>query len=328
MTRATVPLLAVRDLHVAFDTPAGRLTAVDGISFAIEPGATLALVGESGCGKSLTALALLRLLPPGGRITSGTIQFQGKDLLAQDPEAMRRLRGRDLAMVFQEPTSALNPVFRCGDQLAETIRAHVKCTRAEARERGLEMLRRVHLPDPSRVARAYPHELSGGMCQRVALALALACGPSLLIADEPTTALDVTIQAQICDLLLEIQAATGMALLLVSHDLGLVAGMADRIAIMYAGRIVEQGPTRAVFEAPRHPYTLGLLRSLPTLQPHPGRLPSIPGSVPGLDEVPPYCRFQPRCSHALEVCTRDDPQPRNVAAEHEIACFAELRERP
>jgi oligopeptide/dipeptide ABC transporter ATP-binding protein len=323
------PLLELRDLRVVFATEAGPARAVDGVSFAIAPGETLGLVGESGCGKTVTALSILRLVgDAGGRIAGGEVRFRGRSLLGLAEPELRAVRGREIGIVFQDPTAALNPVFTCGDQVAEMFRVHLRCGRREARDRGLEMLRRVHLPDPERVARAYPHELSGGMCQRVMIAIALACGPSLLVADEPTTALDVTIQAQICELLLEMQAETGMALLLITHDLGLVAGLADRIALMYAGRIVEQGPVAQVLASPRHPYTLGLLRSLPSLEDPPGRLQAIPGTVPHPARLPSYCRFHDRCDFRVERCHLDDPALREVGAGHSIACFVDVGEAP
>ena len=329
MSPSSAPLLEVRDLHVVFASEAGPARAVDGVSFAIGPGETLGLVGESGCGKSVTALAILRLVDgAGGRVTSGDILYRGRSLFELSGTELRRVRGREIGIVFQDPTTALNPVFTCGDQVAEMFRVHLGCGRSEARDRALDMFRRVHLPDPQRMARSYPHELSGGMNQRVMIAVALACGPSLLVADEPTTALDVTIQAQICDLLLEIQSETGMALLLISHDLGLVAGLADRVALMYAGRIVEHGPVNQVLRSPRHPYTLGLLRSIPSLEPRPGRLPAIPGSVPHPARLPDHCRFHDRCAFRIERCRREDPSPRRVADGQEVACFVDIEEVP
>jgi oligopeptide/dipeptide ABC transporter ATP-binding protein len=329
MSASPVPLLEVRDLRVVFASEAGPARAVDGVSLVIAPGETLGLVGESGCGKSVTALAILRLVDgAGGRVSGGDVLYRGRSLLGLSGSELRRVRGREIGIVFQDPTAALNPVFTCGDQVAEMFRVHLECSRSEARARALDMLRRVHLPDPERVARSYPHELSGGMNQRVMIAVALACGPSLLLADEPTTALDVTIQAQICELLLEIQAETGMALLLISHDLGLVAGLADRVALMYAGRIVEQGPLDRVLESPRHPYTLGLLRSIPSLEPRAGRLTAIPGSVPHPARLPDHCRFHDRCAFRIERCRLEDPAPRRVAEGHEAACFVDVEEVP
>ena len=315
-------LLDVRGLRTSFTTDAGRFNAVDAVSFAIEPGRTLGLVGESGCGKTVTALSILRLVPgPAGRIVSGDILFRGQSLLDLDEGEMRRLRGSEIGMVFQEPTGSLNPVLSCGEQVAEVVSVHRRLPRRAARERALEMLRRVHLPDPEHVASRYPHQLSGGMCQRVMLAMALACEPSLLIADEPTTALDVTIQAQILDLLRELQAQFHMAILLITHDLGVVAELADRVAVMYAGRVVESGSVERVFASPRHPYTLGLLGSLPRLERHPGPLPAIPGSVPHPARLPAYCRFHERCSYRIERCRLEDPPPELLEPGHEVRCF-------
>jgi peptide/nickel transport system ATP-binding protein len=324
MTETRAPLLEVKDLQVVFDTEAGPARAVDGISFTLEPGETLGLVGESGCGKTVTALAMLRLVPSPGRIAGGSIRYRGRNLLELDTAALRRVRGREIAMVFQDPVSALNPVLSCGSQLEEVVRVHQGCSRHAARERAFELLDRVHLADARRVARAYPHELSGGMCQRVMLAMALAGEPSVLVADEPTTALDVTIQAQICELLQELQAASGMALLLITHDLGLVAGMAARVAIMYAGRIVEQAPAPALFAAPRHPYTLGLLHSLLGRASATGRLPGIPGVVPDPARLPTHCRFQPRCPVRVDRCAREDPPERLVGPAHSTCCFVDI----
>jgi peptide/nickel transport system ATP-binding protein len=322
---ATEPLVDVRDLRVLFPSEAGPARAVDGVSLAIAPGEAVGLVGESGCGKSVTALTILGLVEDaGGRIAGGEVRFRGRNVHALSEPELRRVRGREIGMVFQDPTSALNPVFTCGDQVAEMFRVHLGASRSEAHDRALEMLGRVHLPDPARVARAYPHELSGGMNQRVMIAIALACGPSLLIADEPTTSLDVTIQAQICDLLLEMQAETGMALLLISHDLGLVAGLADRVALMYAGRIVEEGPAESVLLAPRHPYTIGLLRSLPSLEASGGRLQAIPGTVPHPGRLPAYCHFHDRCGYRIERCRQVDPALHAVGDRHTVACIVDV----
>ncbi len=318
------PLLEVRDLRVRFETERGPADVVNGMSFTIAAGETLALVGESGCGKTVTALAILRLLGAAGRIVGGEVRFDGRNVLDLAPRELRALRGRAIGMVFQDPVASLNPVLSCGDQIAEVVRAHAACSRLEARARALELLRRVRLPDPERQARAYPHQMSGGMCQRVGIALALAGAPRLLIADEPTTALDVTVQAQLCDLLRELQAETGMALLLVSHDLGLVAGLADRVAIAYAGHVVESAPVERLFAAPQHPYTRGLLRALPDIEAGARPFTAIPGSVPHPAEVPPYCRFQPRCTHRIAVCGREDPAPRAVQPEHWVACWVDV----
>lgn len=324
----TAPLLVVEDLRVRYNTELGPADVVDGVSFTLAAGETLGLVGESGCGKSVTARAILRLVEPAGAIVGGDIRLNGTSLLGLDRAGLRAVRGKQIGMVFQDPVASLNPVLTCGDQLREVVRAHHACRAGEARARALELLRRVRLPDPERQARAYPHELSGGMCQRVALALALAGEPRLLIADEPTTALDVTVQAQLCELLLELQAETGLAILLISHDLGLVAGLAHRVAILYAGRIVEYAPAGRIFGAPRHPYTHGLLRALPALDSPPGVFAAIPGTVPHPAAVPPYCRFHARCPDRIERCGHDDPVRRQVAPGHEVACHVDLVAAP
>jgi peptide/nickel transport system ATP-binding protein len=317
-----MPLLEVRDLRIAFPAAAGEVYAVDGVSFALDTGATLGLVGESGCGKTMTALSLLRLVPEPGRIAAGEILFDGRDLRALRAAEMRALRGDEIAMIFQEPTASLNPLFTVGDQIAETVRRHEKVGRRTARERAVEMLHRVEIPEPERRADAYPHEISGGMRQRVMIAMALSCGPRLLIADEPTTALDVTIQAQILDLLAGLQARLGMALLLVTHDLGVVAERSNEVAVMYAGRIVECGPVADVFAAPLHPYTRGLLHSIP----HPGRdgqrrLTAIPGTVPALGQLPSGCRFRDRCPLAVAACAAQDPPLLAHRPAHFAACI-------
>jgi oligopeptide/dipeptide ABC transporter ATP-binding protein len=309
-----VPLLEIEDLRVAF----GAAAPVDGVSLALDAGRTLGLVGESGCGKTLTALAVMRLVPPPGRITAGRVCFDGQDLLALDERAMRDVRGRAVGMVFQEPMTALNPVVSIGEQVAEAVALH-GAARAAARARAVEMLRLVEIPDAERRAAAYPHQLSGGMRQRVMLAVALACQPALLIADEPTTALDVTIQAQVLDLLAALQRRLGMAVLLVTHDLGVVAERADAVAIMYAGRIVESGAATTIFAAPRHPYTRGLLASLPAPGSR-GRLDAIPGTVPDALHLPSGCRFRDRCREAIADCARVDPPLRDIGAGHRVAC--------
>src|SRR5579859_1029619 len=265
MATSPAPLLEVEDLKTHFFTRDGVVRAVDGLSFAIHPGETLALVGESGCGKSVTSLSVMRLVASPGRIVAGAIRFGGRDLLAVSEPAMRRVRGNEISMVFQEPMTSLNPVLTVGGQIAEALRLHRGMGRAEAAARAIEMLRLVHIPEAARRAAEYPHQMSGGMRQRVMIAMALACGPKLLIADEPTTALDVTIQAQILDLMRELQAKTGAAILLITHDLGVVAEMAQRVVVMYAGRKVEEAPVHELFARPRHPYTRGLMNSMPHL---------------------------------------------------------------
>ena len=316
------PLLEVIDLQTHFHTEDGVVRAVDGVSYALQPGETLAVVGESGSGKSVTALSILRLIAsPPGRIESGRIVFRGRDLLALPESEMRDLRGRAISMIFQEPMTSLNPVHTCGEQVAEVVRLHERVDRAAARARALEMFRLVGIPSPEQRLDEYPHQMSGGMRQRVMIAMALACRPALLIADEPTTALDVTIQAQILDLLQRLRQELGMAVLLITHDLGVVAETADRVAVMYAGQVVEQCTTREAFRATRHPYTAGLLASLPRLGSDADRLRVIPGQVPDAAAFPSGCRFHPRCPIAVERCRRDMPTLRDVGGGHLARCF-------
>jgi oligopeptide/dipeptide ABC transporter ATP-binding protein len=317
-----VALLDIRDLRVVFPSPDGEARVVDGVSLALEPGDTLGLVGESGCGKTMTALAILRLVPPPGRIAGGSIELGGRDLLALPERAMRALRGGEVGMVFQEPMTSLNPVLTVGEQIIEAIRLHHSVARRQAREQAIEMLRLVEIPEPARRLDEYPHQLSGGMRQRVMIAMALACAPRLLIADEPTTALDVTIQAQILDLLSSLQARLGMAVLLVTHDLGIVAERSDAVAIMYAGRIVERGAVNDIFAAPLHPYTRGLLHSIPKVgAARQRRLDAIPGVVPDLLHLPSGCRFRDRCGLALDACATTDPPLVEHAPGHFAACI-------
>ena len=300
------PLLTVERLTTVFDTARGPVPAVDDVSFEIGAGETLGIVGESGSGKSVTALSIMRLVQPPGRIAAGALVFKGRDLLALDEREMQRVRGAGIALIFQEPMTALNPVFRVGDQIAETLRVHGRATRREARGKSIELLRAVRITHPESRVDDYPHQLSGGMRQRVLIAMALACQPSLVIADEPTTALDVTIQAEILDLLREMKSALDLSLLLITHDLGVIAETADRVAVMYAGRIVETGPVRDIFRSPAHPYTRGLLASMPGGHPG-GRLRAIEGSVPMLGDLPPGCAFNPRCPDRFDPCTTAPP---------------------
>jgi oligopeptide/dipeptide ABC transporter ATP-binding protein len=317
-----MPLLEVRDLRVAFATAAGDVPAVDGVSFAIDAGETLGLVGESGCGKTVTALSILRLLGPRGRIVSGEIVFDGRNVLTLPERELRSVRGRQIAMIFQEPMSSLNPVFTVGNQIAEAIRVHEGASRKEARRRAIELLDLVEIPDPDRRVDEYPHQMSGGMRQRVMIAMALSCRPRLLIADEPTTALDVTIQAQILDLLGGLRQRLGMTVLLVTHDFGIVAQHADRTVVMYAGRVVETAPVRAIFAQPLHPYTRGLLRSIPgTGLTRAHRLETIPGVVPDPLRLPSGCRFRDRCDAAVSDCAAADPPLSEVEAGHSAACL-------
>ena len=324
MTAGTeqAPLLEVRDLETHFTTGAGVFKAVDGVSLSLGRGETLGLVGESGCGKSVTSLSIMRLIPqPPGRIAGGRIVLEGRDLLALGEDEMRRVRGDRIAMIFQEPMTSLNPVHTIGNQIVETIRLHRDVSPAEARTRAVEMLRLVRMPSPETRIDDYPHQLSGGMRQRVMIAMALACDPRVLIADEPTTALDVTIQAQILDLLRDLRDRTGTAIVLITHDLGVVAELADRVAVMYAGRIVEEAPVKALFGDPQHPYTLGLLASIPGLSGPGERLTAIEGSVPNPYAVPEGCRFHPRCPFAIDRCRQQAPSLTELSQDHRVACW-------
>ena len=313
-------LLEVSNLTTVFDTPRGPVAAVDDVSFEIEAGETLGLVGESGSGKSVTALSIIRLVQPPGRVAGGRIVFNGQDLLTLDEKAMRSVRGAGIALIFQEPMTALNPVFRVGDQIAETLLVHGRANRREAKAKAIELLRAVRIPDPASRVNDYPHQLSGGMRQRVLIAISLACQPSLVIADEPTTALDVTIQAEILDLLREMKRAMNLSLLLITHDLGVIAETADRVAVMYAGRIVEMAPVRAIFRNPAHPYTRGLLASMPGGSPG-QRLRAIDGSVPLLGSLPPGCSFNPRCPDRFEPCTAAPPPDYPAGPEQTAKCY-------
>jgi oligopeptide/dipeptide ABC transporter ATP-binding protein len=319
-------LLEVGELRVSFPGSRGRVVPVDGVSFTLSRGETLALVGESGAGKSLTSLALLRLVPPPGRIDPGAaLRLDGTDLLGLEGEALRRIRGRRIAMVFQDPMTSLNPVLTIGDQISETIRAHFRLPAREARRRAESLLTEVGLGDSTDRYGSYPHQLSGGMRQRVMLAIALAAEPDLLIADEPTSALDVTVQAQILELLDRLKAARAMAVLLITHDLGIVAGRADRVAVMYAGRIVEEAPVDRLFAQPAHPYTKGLLASLPRLRGPRKPLGAIPGSVPVPGQWPVGCRFHPRCPQAMPRCLTEPPVV-PLAAGHSMRCWLGVKE--
>ena len=302
------PLLRIQDLKVHFDTDDGVLHAVDGVNFHIDRSETLGVVGESGCGKSVTAMTIMKLLAmPPGRIANGQIWFEGQDLVQADAQAMRSLRAKEIAMIFQEPMSALDPVFTVGEQISEGFRSHFPERAHEARERAIDMLAKVGIPLPERRYHEYPHQLSGGMRQRVMIAMALICEPALLVADEPTTALDVTVQAQIIALLSELSERTGTALLFITHDLGVVAETCTRMVTMYAGEVVEDAPVDDALVKPLHPYTSGLLGSLPGHAERHSRLVSIPGRVPSPDQMPEGCRFQPRCSHARDVCLQVQP---------------------
>jgi len=318
-------LLDVEDLVTSFYTRDGVVRAVSGITFHIDRGEVLGLVGESGCGKSVTSLSIMRLVAKPGRIERGAIRFQGQDLLKLSGDDMRKVRGERIAMIFQQPTSSLNPVWVAGRQIAEVLEIHRGMKRKAALGRALELLRMVGVPDPERRLKAYPHELSGGMAQRIMIAMALACEPELLIADEPTTALDVTIQAQILDLMRHLREETGTAILLITHDLGVVAEMCDRVAVMYAGEIVEQTDVHTLFARPSHPYTRGLIGSIPVPGIIRDSLEVIPGNVPNLIDLPPACRFAPRCRirelEAVAGCTEVRPELRSLAAGHDVRCF-------
>jgi peptide/nickel transport system ATP-binding protein len=323
-------LLEIENLQTHFRTPDGVNRAVDGVSFALEAGQTLAIVGESGCGKSVTAMSILRLIPePPGKI-AGAIRFAGKDLLKVSEAAMRDIRGNDISMVFQEPMTSLNPVLTIGRQIAETLRLHQNFGKKAAEDRAVEILDLVGIPEPRRRAAAYPHALSGGMRQRVMIAIALACHPKLLIADEPTTALDVTIQAQILDLMRDLKRRVGAAIMLITHDLGVVAELAEEVVVMYAGRKVEQAPVEQLFRTPRHPYTQGLLGALPklgsSLSSHETRLAEIPGVVPSLKERIPGCVFASRCAFATDLCRQAAPALEAKAFGHVVACHYAPRE--
>jgi oligopeptide/dipeptide ABC transporter ATP-binding protein len=334
-------LLEVKKLQTYFPTRAGLVRAVDGVSFYLDRGELLGLVGESGCGKSITALSIMRLIAPPGRIVGGQIDFDGRSLLALSDAAMRAIRGNDIAMIFQDPMTSLNPVFTVGEQIAEALRLHRKLSRKDARRASIEAMKEVAIPDPERRVNDYPHQLSGGMRQRVMIAMALACDPKLLIADEPTTALDVTIQAQILELLNELRKTRELGVLLITHDLGVVAEVADRVAVMYTGRIVEESPVDELFARPKHPYTEGLLRSVPKLTAEhvvkKERLETIEGVVPRPTDLPPGCHFAPRCSYRLPRCTEAEIPLYDLEGGVQVRCVlfdpasvvgADLRVRP
>lgn len=317
------PLLRVSNLITEFETDEGRVRAVDDISFSIDVGETLGIVGESGCGKSVTALSIMRLLPqPMGHIMGGEILLNGEDLTRANLGRMEELRGASISMIFQEPMTALNPVHTIGRQLTEILYLHMSIKKRDATRRAVEMLDRVGIPSPELRMGEYPHQLSGGMRQRVIIAMALACKPSLLIADEPTTALDVTIQAQILELIKELQHEMGMAVILITHDLGVIAETSDSVAVMYAGRMAEQGTVYDIFDRPRHPYSQGLLASIPRLETEPkSELPIIEGMVPGLMDLPPGCRFENRCPHRIDVCSKRAPRIEKMNGTHSVSCI-------
>ena len=319
------PLLEVKNLKTYFFTEDGVVKAVDGVDITVKPGEVLGLVGESGCGKSVTSLSIMRLIGIPGKIVEGEILFEGRDLLNLSEAEMVDMRGNRISMVFQQPQSSLNPVFKVGDQVGEVFQIHQNMGREESWERAVDLLRLVGIPDPESKAHAYPHEMSGGQAQRVMIAMALALNPQLLLADEPTTALDVTIQAQILDLISDLRYRMGTAVVLITHDLGVIAEMADRVAVMYAGRIVEQSGIKALFDKPLHPYTQGLIASIPVLGKIQDRLDVIPGSVPNLIGLPPGCKFAPRCrsrvEYELTICTEIEPDLVPVLPKHTVRCW-------
>jgi oligopeptide/dipeptide ABC transporter ATP-binding protein len=325
MSGAAPHLLEVENLSTYYFTRDGVVKAVDGVDLRIDRGEILGLVGESGCGKSVTSLSILRLVGEPGKVVSGSIRFEGEELLTKTIHEMQSIRGDRISMIFQQPVSSLNPVYTAGFQIAEVYEVHQNLKRKVGLEKAVEMLSRVGISDPVRRAKSYPHELSGGMAQRVMIAMALAAGPELLVADEPTTALDVTIQAQILDLMRQLRADMGMAIILITHDLGIVAEMADRVAVMYAGRIVEEAPTPELFARPKHPYTVGLIGSVPIIGTRKEWLEVIPGRVPNLIDLPPGCRFASRCGarvdNNLEICTVTEPDLLEVEPGHKVRCW-------
>jgi len=323
-----VALLEIKGLKTHFKTDDGWLHAVDGVDIAIDAGETVCVVGESGCGKSVTAKTVMKLIDmPPGKIVDGQVLWQGRDLVPLSSQQMQAIRAKEIAIIFQEPMTSLNPVFTVGEQIAESLRLHEGLSRKDAMDRAVEMLRLVRIPTPERRVHDYPHQFSGGMRQRVMIAIALACKPKLLIADEPTTALDVTIQAQILDLMSELKDSMGMAVMLITHAMGVVAEVAQRVVVMYAGKVVEEAPVEALFASPRHPYTQGLIRSIPRIDlaaTHKTRLEAIPGTVPKLIEPGEGCRFAGRCRHATDACRAATPPLREVAPGHKVACILEV----
>ncbi len=316
------PLLQVKNLKTYFYTDEGIARAVDGVSFEVEKGQTLGLVGESGCGKSVSSLSIMKLIPnPPGKIVAGDILFREENLLNVPEDKMRHIRGNEISMIFQEPMTSLNPVFTCGNQIEEAIILHQGLSKKDARDQAIEMLKKVGIPAPEQRVDEYPHQLSGGMRQRVMIAMALSCNPSLLIADEPTTALDVTIQAQILDLLNKLQEEFHMAIIMITHDLGVIAEIADRVAVMYAGRIVEYGDVKDIFNNPQHPYTEGLLESIPKVNELRDRLTVISGTVPNPTNFPKGCRFNPRCQDIMDICKVKSPGRTAASSKHDVSCW-------
>lgn len=315
-------LLEVKDLRTYFYTDDGVVKAVDGVNFSIETGKTLGIVGESGCGKSVTAMSILRLIAqPPGKIVDGTAIFEEKDLLKISEKEMRDVRGNEISVIFQEPMTSLNPVFTVGFQIGEVLILHQKLSKEEAMERAIQMIKLVGIPNAERIAEEYPHQLSGGMRQRVMIAMALACQPKLLIADEPTTALDVTIQAQILEIMNDLKTKLNTSIMLITHDLGVIADMADHVIVMYAGKVVEDAPVVELYQNPKHPYTIGLMSSIPSLVKEGQRLETITGSVPNPLYLPKGCYFHPRCKYAIDECKNSQPELREIIPGHKVACF-------
>lgn len=315
-------LIEVKNLKTYFYTDDGVVKAVDGVDFSVDAGKTIGIVGESGCGKSITAMSILRLIPdPPGKIVSGEVLFNGKDLIKVSDKEIRSIRGNDISMIFQEPMTSLNPVFTIGYQIGEVLMLHQKLTEEEAKQRAIEMVKLVNIPNAERIVDEYPHQLSGGMRQRVMIAMALACQPKLLIADEPTTALDVTIQAQILEIMNDLKSKLNTSIMLITHDLAVIAEMADHVIVMYSGKVVEDAPITELFKNPRHPYTIGLMASIPSLVDEGQRLETIHGSVPNPLYLPKGCYFHPRCKYAVEDCKKAQPELRELAPGHKVACF-------
>ncbi|WP_400164113.1 ABC transporter ATP-binding protein [Brevibacillus sp. TJ4] len=316
------PVLQIENLQTHFFTDRGQIPAVDGVSITVRKGEVVGIVGESGCGKSVTSLSVMKLIPtPPGKIVGGAIRFKGEDLVSASEKRMREIRGNEIAMIFQEPMTSLNPVFTIGEQIGEAIRIHTKVGKKESRERAIQMLQKVGIPRAEAIVDEYPHQLSGGMRQRVMIAMAMVCNPELLIADEPTTALDVTIQAQILDLMRKLNRELQTAVLLITHDLGVVAQMCHRVVVMYAGNVIEEGDVRTILKEPKHPYTIGLLHSLPKLEEEQERLYSIPGNVPLPGSLTVGCRFAPRCEHATDRCRVEMPELAAVGDNHAVRCW-------
>lgn len=314
-------LLDIKGLSTVFDTELGVFPAIKDVNLSLKKGETLCVVGESGSGKTITSMSLMQLLPSSGKIASGEIIFRDVDLVKLTRKEMNRFRGKAISMIFQDPMSALDPVYTCGSQITEAIQIHEEISKGEAKNRAILLLKQVGIPHPETIFDAYPHELSGGMCQRVMIAMALSCNPELLIADEPTTALDVTVQARILDLLNKIKKEFNMGILLITHDLGVVAEMADRVAVMYAGQIVEETDVHTLFKNPKHPYTKGLIKSVPPLHQKDKTLYSIPGSVPSISSMPKGCRFHPRCSFATDLCVKKEPELQEINSQHRVKCW-------